>query len=79
MSRFLMDTTLRQADGHHKKAKLLYREVLLNQVRKAGDVANLAARVSIPIHMLQKALDENSQYLPLRNMAHEVMRKLGGE
>lgn len=71
-----MNTTLRQADGHHTKAQALYRQYLIDTARKCGGVANMAARCGIPVTTVHSAMNEKAGYVGTRNMAHEVMRKL---
>lgn len=67
--------SLTKADKHNDKAAALYRAVLLSYVKKAGSVANLAARLKIPVTTLHSSLNEKAGYLNRRNMAHEVARK----
>jgi hypothetical protein len=75
MSPTKADSPLKRADSHHNKAAALYRAVLLSYVKKAGSVANLAARLKIPVTTLHSSLNEKAGYLNRRNMAHEVARK----
>lgn len=72
-----MNMTLRQADGHHDKAKKLYRDYLINTAADCGSVANMAAQCGIPVKKVHEALNIGSKYTETRNMAHEVIRKLG--
>lgn len=74
-----MSTTLRLADALHKRADTHYREYLISQSNKAGAVANLAARLGIPVERLHECLNERADYLKRRNLAHEVQRKLEGK
>lgn len=66
----------KRADKHHERARALYRSVLINEAKRHGGVANLAAKINVPAEAIHKALDEKGGYKALRNMAHEVERKL---
>ena len=69
--------SLESADRHHDKAHALYRAYLLNAVRKAGSVANLAAQAGIPAVQVHAALDSRCAYIKRRNLCHEIGRKIG--
>ncbi len=68
--------SITKANRHHERARTLYRSVLINEARNHGGIANLAAKIAVPESAIHNALDGKGGYTALRNMAHEVERKL---